>query len=290
MRTSPLTRAASGAVGRPGPDVAGVETGDRRQRHAGLAERRQHVLDVAEEQRVGTDDEHTLALEREPVRVEEVGGAMQGDRRLAGAGAALDDEHAGHRRADDVVLLRLDRADDVAHGAGAAALQRRQQRALAGERRLVGQVVEVEELVLHPDDAAPVGDEVAAPGQPHRVAAGRPVERLGDGRAPVDDQRLLVDVGHGQATDVEALARRAVDPPEAQRLVAQAELLDAGEGRAHDHVALLPGLVGAAPAVADHLVPSGRCGRPHRIEAGVGPVDVGLFALDVAGFRHVGLP
>ena len=39
---------------------------------------------------------------------------MQGDDGLAGAGPALDDEHAGLRAADDLVLLGLDRGDDVA--------------------------------------------------------------------------------------------------------------------------------------------------------------------------------
>ena len=78
--------------------TSGDEVGEHRQLDAGLAERRQHLLDVAEEQPVGADHEHALALEREPVGVEEVGGAVQGHDGLAGAGAALHDEHAGQRR------------------------------------------------------------------------------------------------------------------------------------------------------------------------------------------------
>ena len=70
------------------------EVGEHGQLDAGLAERRQHLLDVAEEQPVRADDEHALALEREPVRVEEVRGAVQRDDGLAGAGAALHDQHA----------------------------------------------------------------------------------------------------------------------------------------------------------------------------------------------------
>ena len=70
------------------------EVGQHRQLDAGLAEAREHLLDVAEEEPVGADHEHALALEREPVGVEQVGGAVEGDDRLAGAGAALHDEHA----------------------------------------------------------------------------------------------------------------------------------------------------------------------------------------------------
>ena len=96
-----------GGLGRPDPDL-GDQARDRRQRHAGLAERGQHLLDVAQEQRVGPDHQHALALEGEPVGVEEVGGPVQRHRRLAGARAALDDQDAGQRRADDLVLLALD--------------------------------------------------------------------------------------------------------------------------------------------------------------------------------------
>ena len=100
----------------------GQQVGEHDELDAGLAERREHLLDVAEEQPVGTDDEHALALEREPVRVEEVGGAVQGDDGLAGAGAALDDEHAGELGPDDLVLLALDGGDDVGEAAGAGRL------------------------------------------------------------------------------------------------------------------------------------------------------------------------
>ena len=97
MRRSPLTRAREAPV--VGPDAhVGHEVGQHGQLDAGLAERRQHLLDVAEEQPVGPDHQHALALEREAVRVEQVGGAVQGHHRLAGARAALHDEHAGQRR------------------------------------------------------------------------------------------------------------------------------------------------------------------------------------------------
>jgi hypothetical protein len=62
---------------------------------------------------------------------------VQGDHGLAGAGPALDDQHAGLRRADDLVLLGLDRGDDVAERAGAAAFEGGEQRRVAADRRLV---------------------------------------------------------------------------------------------------------------------------------------------------------
>ena len=52
---------------------------------------------------------------------------MQGHDGLAGAGTALHDEHAGLRRADDLVLLALDGGDDVAELAGATAFERGEQ-------------------------------------------------------------------------------------------------------------------------------------------------------------------
>ncbi len=72
------------------------QVGQHRELDAGLAERWQHLLDVAEEEPVGPDDQHALVLQREAVRVEEVGGPVEGDDGLAGAGTALHHEHAGH--------------------------------------------------------------------------------------------------------------------------------------------------------------------------------------------------
>ena len=71
---------------------------------------------------------------------------------------------------------------------------------------------------------AALDGEVAAAGQAHRVAPGRPVERLGDRGAPVDHDRFTCLVGHGEAPDVEALERIRrlgvpVDAPEHERRV-----------------------------------------------------------------------
>ena len=117
----------------------GHQARDRRQAHPGLAERREDLLDVAQEQRVRPHDEHALALEREAVGVEQVGGTVQRHRRLAGAGAALDDEDPGQRRADDLVLLALDGADDVAHVARPGLAERGQEGAGAAQDQPVGE-------------------------------------------------------------------------------------------------------------------------------------------------------
>ena len=109
----------------------GDEIGEHDLFDAGLAERWEHALDVAEEHAVRANDEHTLVVEREPVGVDEVGGAVERDDRLAGAGAPLHDEYAVLGRADDLVLLTLDRGDDVAERAGSSPFERGEQRRIA---------------------------------------------------------------------------------------------------------------------------------------------------------------
>ena len=124
-----------------GPFDVGHEIAEHDLLDAGLAERRQHLLDVAQEHPVGSDDQDPLVLQREAVGVEQVGGAVQGDHGLAGARAALHDEHAGLRAADDLVLLGLDRGDDVAELTGATALQHGEQRAVAAQSRIGAEAV-----------------------------------------------------------------------------------------------------------------------------------------------------
>ena len=63
----------------------GHEVGEDRELDTGLAERRQHLFDVAEEQPVGPDDEHALAFERKAMGVEQVRGAMERHHGLTGA-------------------------------------------------------------------------------------------------------------------------------------------------------------------------------------------------------------
>ena len=93
MRTSPLSLATAGSS-TPRTRTSGTRPGTVERLTPVSPERGQHLLDVAQEERVGADHQHSLALEREPVGVEEVGGAVQGHRRLARARTALDDQDA----------------------------------------------------------------------------------------------------------------------------------------------------------------------------------------------------
>jgi hypothetical protein len=92
---------------------------------------------------------------------------------------------------------------------------------------------------------------VAAEYQAQGIAAGGPVERLGDRGPPVDHQRVVVGAVDGQPTDVERLGVRIallvrtvslqpVDPAEGQGLVPDVQLLEAGQAGADDDVPFGP--------------------------------------------------
>jgi hypothetical protein len=98
----------------PGPHP-GHQALDGGESHSRLAQRGQHVAHITEVDGVGPHHQDTLALEGEAMGVEEVGGPVQGHRRLPGARAALDHQHAGQLRADHLVLFDLDGRHDVAH-------------------------------------------------------------------------------------------------------------------------------------------------------------------------------
>ena len=228
---------------------------------------------------------------------------MEGDDRLAGAGAALHDEHPGLRGPDDLVLLRLDGGDDVAQRAGAPALECRQQRRVAAQRRapvvlggrgilrILGidealvvadaEVPATEQLVLDAQHGAALDGEVAAPHQPHRLATGGPVERLGNGCPPVDDDRLGLRVGDGEAADVEALGGlRAlgvtVDATEHQRGVTEVEVGEPLDQGLVEGVALEAGLERASQ-IGLVEVPQPPRRLAGALQALVGVIDVGLF-------------
>ncbi len=192
---------------------------------------------------------------------EQVGRAMQGDGGLAGSGTTLHQEDAGQRVTDDLVLLALDGGDDVAHASGARATQGRQQRprppqgetaleetlvgggalVAVGQLEFAGLVGEV--LVLHPQHLAHADRHVAPSRQTQRLHPGGAVEGLGDRRAPVDHEGVEFGVGDRQASDVVGVAGsvglvEVVDATEEEGLVADGQLVESVQGRAHDHVAL----------------------------------------------------
>jgi hypothetical protein len=125
------------------------------------------------------------------------------------------------------------------------------------------------------------GGEVPSPGQAHVVAAGGPVERFGHRCAPVDDDRVLLVVAHRDPADV--VRRRIVDrvdAPEAQGRISEVQLGQPVQHRVPDDVAFEASLLGAAPADLHHgAQPGGRL--PGVLEELIGPVDVGLFRLEI---------
>ena len=197
---------------------AGKQVAEGVQHHVGLAEAGQHLADVAEERGVRADDEDAAALERAAVRVEQVGGAVQRGDRLSGAGAALDDEHAGQVRPDHAVLLGLDGGHHVGHPAGAGAADRGDQRGLAGQVQPVGvgELVEVEHLVVEAGDRAAPGVDVAAADQAFRVARRGGVEGARRGGAPVDQLQVVIVVAQADAADVQRGLVLVVGAAEAQ--------------------------------------------------------------------------
>ncbi len=275
----------------------GLQPRDGAELHVLLAERREHLLDVTEEHRARTDEQHAARREVTAVRVEQVRGTVQRDGGLAGARSAAHDEHAGQVGADRLVLLGLDRGDDVAHAAGAMAIERGEQRALAGDGEARGlRRLGVEHLVVERGDVtATASDEVAAPHHVHRLDGRRPVERFGDRSAPVDDERVVLGVVDREAADVPRgrfrRVRFQVEAPEQQGGLADVELGEAAGGDLVGDVALEPGLVGAAGAHlrvgAAHAL---GCGA-HHLEPGVRSIDVRLFFRDLVaqlGFVRLG--
>ena len=293
-----------------GADLDAVDDpGDGGQGDTALAERGQDVLDVPEEEGVRADHENALALQGEAVGIEEIGGPVECHRCLARARSALDHEDTGEGGPDDLVLLPLDRRDDVAHVAGPGPLQGGQERPGSSELEgglvgggggpgaVVGREVGVavqglaaEVLVLDADDPATVGGQVAAEDQVHRLTAGGPVERLGHRGPPVHHQGVDVVSGDPEATDVEALdgvvVGPAVDAAEAEGLLPDVELVESGQAGPDDDVPLFAELMGPAPALVEDGPEELLGVGPELIQPFVGAVDVGLFRLQLRMCAH----
>jgi len=230
----------------PGVQLAGGGEHD-----AGLAERGQHLADVAQERGVRADDEHAALLQLAAVGVEQVGGAVQRDGGLAGAGATLHDHHALLRGADDPVLLTLDGLHDVGHPAGAAGVQRGQQRRLAGEALVLAALrgAEVEHLVVETGDLAAPGPQVAPAADAFGGGGGGEIERPRGRCPPVQQQRLVVVglVPDAQPADIAPPAVVEIEPAETQPVLGRVELGDPLGGHSGQHVPLGARLRRAAP-------------------------------------------
>ncbi len=264
-----------GRVGR-GRLHPGEQLAHRREEHARLAEGGQHLTDVAEERRVGSDDQYRPLGEQLAVLVQQIGGAVQGDGRLAGARTALHHHDAAVRGADDAVLVGLDGLHDVAHPAGAGRVERGEQHGVA-RRVLVagaGLVAEVEDLVVQVGDLPAVGGDVPPAPQAHRGVAGGQVEGAGDVGAPVDQDGGALGVVGAQPdpADVVGDARGEVDPAEAQGAVHRVQRGEQPGAFGDEDVPLESGLHGRV-ALREGVRDGGLGVAAQRVHARVQPVD-----------------
>jgi hypothetical protein len=116
-----------------------------------------------------------------------------------------------------------------------------------------------------------------------RVGGGRPVERGGGRRAPVDDDRLLAGRSRSPSRPMWCTVPSSRSrPAEHQALAGGVEVDPAGRGGQRGDVALVHGLRGAGGrAEALALAPLGL--PPQLLQAGGGPVEHDLLAGELVG-------
>jgi hypothetical protein len=208
--------------------------------------------------------------------------------RLAGARAALHDQHSVERRPDDPVLLGLDGLDDVPHPAGAARGQRGEQRRLAGQSFVDGVAgrLQVEHLVVEPHDGAAAGADLPAPLHAVGGGRGRQVERPGRRRPPVHQQRAMVVrlVEDTDAPDVPRLGPVLfeVEPAEAEPGLHRAVLGHLVGVEGNSAVALGLRLWGAA-GLAQQRREAARGLLAHFVQPSIQSRDVSLLVGNVRG-------
>ncbi len=284
-----------------------IQIPDRRQQHAGLTERGQHLTDVVEEAAVRAHDEHAALGQLLSVGVEQVGRAVQRDRGLAGARTALDDEDTAMLGPDDRVLLGLDRRHDVVHLPGARGVQSGKQRGFSGHatgRRGVGVLeggVEVEVLVVQCGDGAAAAADVATQHDTVGRGGGREVERTRLRRAPVEQQRLVVvvlveDAEAADVADLRAVLRRGsggvrpvvphVDAAEAQAVLGGVVLRDVLGVHVGVRLAFAARLRGAS-GLAQHAGQPGLRVLAQTVEMRVEHRHVGLLAIELRMGRAI---
>jgi hypothetical protein len=159
-----------------------------------------------------------------------------------------------------------------------------------------GSVFVGEVLVFNPEDLASLDVQVPATSETERITSGRSIERFGNRRSPVNDQRLAFWPRHGKATDVETVGLSGngifghINATEAQRLVANIELFQAGERTPHHDVALGPALERSASTEVHHRVTESFGFFPHCLQTRVGVVEEGLFFFNSMPVRHADPP
>ena len=192
--------------------------------HTPLTERRQHVGDVVEKSFVRPDNENAIACEASAVFEEEVGRTVQRNRGLSGTRTTLDNEHLVDVRANDDVLLTLDRRNDLAHFTAAFGAD-------FGEDRVgdaTGNIARfgiVELLVEIGNQLAVAEGKAAAEIDAERVDCRCAVEGCRNRGTPVDDDgvmRIVFDVASADVPFFVVL----IDPTEEVASAGTLKILD----------------------------------------------------------------
>ena len=268
----------------PGRADALDDLAQRPQRDRGLAEARQHPLDVAHEDAARADDQHAAALVAPAVGVEQERGAVQGHHGLARARPAGDRDDPLAGSPDRLVLLGLDGGDDRVHRPVAGAGELRHQRALADDRQR-GLGLRVEQLVLDPDDGRSRGAQHPPAYDVVRLGRGGLVEHGGRRGAPVDQQRVAVGVAQADPPDVARLGvdlLTQVQAPEDQPLVRGVELGDAARGLVDHRVPLDQTTLVPEPTAAVSLLGERGSGPGRLPQLHVDPIHERLLGSDLS--------
>jgi hypothetical protein len=139
--------------------------------------------------------------------------------RASRSGSALHAQRRVEIGSDEIVLVRLDRGHDVAHGPHPRALDLLPQEVGREPQRLAA----VEVLVLVRGEQSRREAEPAAQSDAHALERRGAVEAPRDRGPPVDDDRIAGLVAHMAAADVQdlrcrgAVVRVAVGPSEERR-------------------------------------------------------------------------
>lgn len=195
----------------------------------GVSQARKHRPDVAGEGRVGSDNQDFCRRKLGLMVEQQPGNPMERYSRLARSGASLNHEDPVQRAADELVLSRMDRLDDVLHFAGTIGLEVPQNCVVdapllwPGEPfHPLGQVGK--QGVVEPEDGVAIGRELALELHAHGFGDGGDVEGLSRLCFPVDDQQVSLVGRDHVVPDVER-GPVDVEPSEGNRLVGSTELV-----------------------------------------------------------------
>ena len=159
--------------------------------HAFFSEAGEDVGDVGQVGLVRADEEDAAPTVSEArVGVEEVRRPVQSDDGLAGSRSAVDDQSATRARADDRVLVGLDRAEHIPHVGRSTAAQARDEGGLVVESGVTLESFIGEHFVPVVADPAERPPIPATARQPHRVGVSGTEEGLGRRRTPIEQQPM----------------------------------------------------------------------------------------------------